>query len=211
MKLGTIGCGNMAKAILGGIVGKGLIKPEEMIAADMYVPGLEAARQSMGIHITTDNKEAAKADVVLLAVKPDYYEGVIREIRDVVSEVIVWTIAPGITLSDMEKFFGRKVKAVRTMPNTPAMVGAGVTAVTPNEQVTEEEIRYICDLIGGFGSAELIPESLMDATISASARPTLRYIWAKFRLHSPLCALHLGQISHKVGRTASGKQFSDTL
>jgi len=169
MKLGTIGCGNMAKAILGGIIGKGLICPEDIIAADMYVPGLEGAKKSLGINVTTDNKEAAKADVVVIAIKPEYYKSVIEEIKDVVSEdTIFWTIAPGITLADMENFFGRKIKAVRTMPNTPAMVGAGVTAVTPNEQVTEEEAKYICELIGGFGTAEKIPECLMDATIPVS-------------------------------------------
>lgn len=169
MKLGTIGCGSMAKAILGGIVKNQLIKPEEIIAADPYRPGLEAAKESLGIQITSDNKEAAQADVVLLAIKPEYYEGAIAEIRESVKEeTIFWTIAPGVSLEDMERYFGKKVKVVRTMPNTPAMVGAGVTAVTPNDQVTEEEVEHICKLIGGFGTAEKIPENLMNGMIPAT-------------------------------------------
>ena len=57
MKLGFIGAGNMAKAIMGGVLKNGIFKPEEVIASDLYVPGLEAAKESLGINITTDNKE----------------------------------------------------------------------------------------------------------------------------------------------------------
>ena len=169
MKLGAIGCGNMAKAILGGIIKNGLIKPEDIMGADIYQPGLKEAADILGIRTTSDNKEAAQAEVLLLAVKPENYRGIIEEIKDDVKEsTIIWTIAPGVTLADIDAYFGRSVKAVRTMPNTPAMVGAGVTAVTPNSQVTEEEAEYICSLIGSFGVAERIPESMMDATIPTS-------------------------------------------
>ena len=101
-----------------------------------------------------------------------------KKLRIFVSEdTIFWTMAPGITFADMENFFGRKIKEVRTMPNTLAMVGAGVTAVTPNEQVMEEEAEYICELIGGFGTAVRIPECLMDATIPVSGSSTSNGIY----------------------------------
>lgn len=169
MKLGTIGCGNMAKAILEGIISNHLIEADEIIAADMYKPSLEAAKEKLGLHITDDNKEAAKADVLLLAVAPAFYKEIIAEIKEVLTEkTIVWTIAPGVTLDMMEEYAGTGIKVVRTMPNTPSMVGAGVTAVTPNTYMSDEDVEYICKLIGGFGLAECIPERLMDGIIAVS-------------------------------------------
>ena len=85
-----------------------------------------------------------KADVIILSVKPQFYEEVICEIRDVVrADQIVITIAPGKTLAWILDKFGKDVKIVRTMPNTPALVGAGMTAMCPNEFMTEEEIAYV--------------------------------------------------------------------
>ena len=166
MKLGVIGVGNMATAILGGIIRNEVLRPEEIIGANRSEAGRQKAKATLGINVTSDNKEAAKADIVMLGVHPDTHEAVINEIKDVVKEdAIIWTIAAGITLDDMEKFFGKKVKVVRTMPNTPAQVGAGVTGVTPNSEVTEEDLAMIRKCIEATGIMEVIPESLMDGII----------------------------------------------
>jgi pyrroline-5-carboxylate reductase len=88
------------------------------------------------------------------------------ETKDVISEdTVIWTIAAGITLEDMENYFGKKVKVVRTMPNTPAQVGAGVTGVTPNSEVTEADLEKVRACIEATGIMEVIPESLMDGII----------------------------------------------
>ena len=124
MKLGFIGCGNMAGAIMGGIIKKEVFKPEEIIGSDVFVPTREKARDTYGIQITDSNLEVVeKSEVIVLAVKPQFYESVITEIKDKVTEdKIIITIAPGKTLAWLEEKFGKKVKIVRTMPNTPAMV-----------------------------------------------------------------------------------------
>ena len=131
MKLGFIGAGNMAKAMIGGILKNEIFKPEEVIASDMYVPGLEQTKANLGINVTTDNKEVAKnAEVVVLSVKPQFYATVIDEIKDLITEnQIIVTIAPGKTLEYLAGAFGHPVKIVRTMPNTPALVGEGITGV----------------------------------------------------------------------------------
>lgn len=166
MKLGVIGVGNMATAILGGIIKNEVLKPEEIIGSNRSETGRNKAKEVLGINVTSDNKEAAKADIVMLGVHPDTHEAIINEIKEVVKEdVIIWTIAAGITLADMEKYFGKKVKVVRTMPNTPAQVGAGVTGVTPNSEVTEEDLLMIRKCIEATGIMEVIPESLMDGII----------------------------------------------
>lgn len=170
MKLGFIGTGNMASAIMGGIIRNGIVPAQEIIGADKFAPGREKVKEQFGIHVTDDNLEvASKADVIVLSIAPQLYEGVITEIRDVVKEnQIIVTIAAGKTLGWMKELFGRPVKIVRTMPNTPAMVGAGMTGVCPNEHVSKEETDYILTLLKGFGEAELITENLFDAVVSTS-------------------------------------------
>ena len=170
MKLGFIGCGNMAGAIMGGIIKNQVFKPEEIIGSDVFVPTREKARDQYGIQITDSNLEVVeKSEVIVLAVKPQFYESVITEIKDKVTEdKIVITIAPGKTLAWLEEKFGKKVKIVRTMPNTPAMVMEGMTAASPNPYLSEEEVKYACHILESFGKVEVIPERLMDAVVSVS-------------------------------------------
>lgn len=170
MKLGFIGTGNMASAIMGGIIGKDVIPAKEIIGADLFAPGRERAKEQFGINVTDSNKEVIeKAEVVILSVKPQFYESVINEIKDDVREdQIIITIAPGKTLTWLAEKFGKDVKIVRTMPNTPAMVGEGMTAASPNEHMTEDEIAYVKTLLSSFGKVEIVPERLMDVVVSVS-------------------------------------------
>ena len=127
--------------------------------------------EKYGVEVTTDNIAVAKnAEVMILAVKPQYYTQVITEIAPFVTkEQLIITIAPGQTLSSLTERFGSDdLKIIRTMPNTPAMVGAGITAVTPNANVTAEELEYVRTILGGFGISEVISEHLMDAVVSVS-------------------------------------------
>ena len=82
MKLGFIGTGNMAGAIMGGIIRNGVLKPEEIIGSDILEAGREKVHSLYGICVTDDNREAAKAEIVVLSVKPQYYEQTIAQIRD---------------------------------------------------------------------------------------------------------------------------------
>ena len=83
MKLGFIGTGNMASAIMGGIIKKQIIAAEEIIGADLFEPGRQKAKSQFGIHVTASNKEVVeKAEVIVLSVKPQFYADVIHEIRD---------------------------------------------------------------------------------------------------------------------------------
>ena len=170
MKLGFIGTGNMASAIMGGIIKNNVIPAEEIIGADLFAPGRERAQKEYGINVTADNKEVAqKAETIILSVKPQFYESVIADIKDVVTDKqIIITIAPGKTLAWLAEQFGKDVKIVRTMPNTPAMVGEGMTAVCPNEHLTEDEIAYVKSLLESFSRAEIVPERLMDVVTAVS-------------------------------------------
>lgn len=169
-KLGFIGCGNMGKAMLGGVVKSGLLAPEEVMAADLYAAGLEAVAAEFGIETTTDNRKvAAECETIVLAVKPHLYPAVIAGIADCVTEnTLIITIAPGKTLAAVTDMFQKPVKLVRTMPNTPALVGEGMTGVCCNELVEEADLEKALAILRSFGRAELVDESLMDAVVAVS-------------------------------------------
>lgn len=170
MKLGFIGCGNMATAMMKGIIENGVATKEELIGADVSGDSRDKIKSELDIRVTGDNKEVAKAaELLILSVKPQFYETVIDEIKDIVTgQQLIVTIAPGKTLGWLEEQFGKNVKIVRTMPNTPALVGEGITGACPNAHVTKEELSRVVSILQAFGKCEIIPESLMDVVVSVS-------------------------------------------
>lgn len=170
MKLGFIGTGNMASAMMGGIIKNNIVPADEIIGADLFAPGRERAKANLGINVTDSNKEVVEnAEIIVLSVKPQFYEDVINEIKDLIKdEQMIITIAPGKTLQWLEEKFGKPVKIVRTMPNTPAMVGEGMTAACCNSHVGEEDLNRAIELLKGFSRVEVVPERLMDAVVSTS-------------------------------------------
>ena len=170
-KLGFIGAGNMATAMMTGIVASGILSASDILMSDVSAERLSFLNERYGVGTSADNSDIAKScEAMILAVKPQYYTQVITEIAPFVSEEqIIITIAPGQTLASLAQRFGSdRLKIVRTMPNTPAMVGAGITAVTPNANVTPEELEYVRRILGGFGISEVVGEHLMDAVVSVS-------------------------------------------
>ncbi|MCM1287203.1 MAG: pyrroline-5-carboxylate reductase [Clostridium sp.] len=168
-KVGFIGCGNMASAIIGGLKKNAEIAGSEIIVADALEAALEKAKSQLGVD-TGDNKiVAAASEILFLSVKPQYYEVVINEIKDSIpANQVIITIAPGKTLAWLGERLGFDKKIIRTMPNTPALVGEGITGVCKNENVTEDEFAYAMSLLSSFGMAEAIDEQLMDVCVSVS-------------------------------------------
>lgn len=168
--IGFIGCGNMGKAMIGGIIKANIVKPVNIIVSDLNEKSLKDASDKYGIKTTTDNNEVAKiSDILILSVKPNLYPIVIEAIKNVVKkDVIIVTIAAGKSINGTEAMFGRKIKVVRVMPNTPALVGEGMSALCPNDIVSKEELQEIKDIFESFGEAEIIAEKLMDAVTSVS-------------------------------------------
>jgi len=179
MKIGFVGCGNMATAIIKGIIKKQIIEEEDIMASAKTKTTLERVQRELGIKVSMDNSEVVKnSDIVVLAVKPQYYQEVIEQIKDTVSDdQIIISIAPGKTLAWLQDCFGKSVKLVRTMPNTPALVGEGMTGACRNEYVTDEDYATVLQILGSFGEVETIPENLMDVCVSVSgSSPAYIYI-----------------------------------
>lgn len=170
MKIGFIGCGNMASAMIGGIIKNQAAKPEDILASAKTETSRKKAEENLGIELTASNREVASfADILILAVKPFYYEEVIAEIKDDVKEdAVIVSITPGKTLAWLEEQFGRPTKVVRTMPNTPALVGEGMSCVCGNPRVTEGDMDEVCRIFEGFGKTEIVTEDLIDVVVGVS-------------------------------------------
>lgn len=172
--IGFIGAGNMARAIIGGIVSAGLVPPSRIVASNHTQPKLTALQEQYGIRGTLDNKEAARcADILFLAVKPIFLSEVLEEIREEIrKECVVVSIVAAWTIERLEREIGKPVKIVRVMPNTPAMVGEAMSGMTMNQYIAapeyQEEAQEIWQIFNSFGKGEWIPERLMDAVTGVS-------------------------------------------
>ncbi len=171
MKIGFIGCGNMGGTMMRAILAAGKCAPEDMMASDHSEELLRLRKEQTGAQVTTDNRSvAAFAEILFLAVKPQYYEAVIEEIRDLATDdQLIVTIAPGKTLAWVAETFGRELKIIRTMPNAPAMVTAGMMALCPSERVSESELAMFRELCGSFSNTEVVEERLMDVVTAVSS------------------------------------------
>lgn len=170
MKFGVIGCGNMARAILAGALEGGVCGPQEVRVADVSAEAVEAFEKNFGVQGLKDARAVcAWAEVVLLAVKPQVYESVTADVSGVCREDQLFiSIAPGKTLEWLAGRFGKKVRLVRAMPNTPAMVGEGLTAYCFGGDVPPLQRELAGRLISAFGRAQEVPEGLMDAVVAVS-------------------------------------------
>jgi pyrroline-5-carboxylate reductase len=164
-KIGFIGAGKMAQAMIEGILKTNQVAKENIIASAISDTTINKIQTTYRIAVTNDNKEVARfSDILFLAIKPDLHTKIIEEIKSVISQdVIIITIAAGVTLADIERDFGFKIKTVRTMPNTPSLVGEGMSAICPNDSISENEILEVERLFHTFSKTERMDEKLMDA------------------------------------------------
>ena len=170
MTIGFIGLGNMARAMIGGMLKKNIVSPDEICGSAKTQATLERRKKEFGIRTMADNAStAAASDILFLAVKPVFFPEVIGEIKDSLKEnTVVVSIAAGKTMADIEGLFGRRIKLIRCMPNTPAMVLEGCTAAVRGDAVSDEEMEQVKRLLASFGTINEVPERMMDAVVGVS-------------------------------------------
>lgn len=164
MKLGFIGSGNMARAIMGGVIQNGVVQKDDIIASDPNEASRNDVAKSLGVHTTANNGQVvAQSDVVIFAVKPNVLGPAIEGIRSAVDESTLFiSIAAGKTITWIEDAFQVPVRLVRVMPNTPALVGEGVAALCPNSHATENDAEVAQRIFGACGTAQVMSEQLLD-------------------------------------------------
>lgn len=164
MVLGFIGAGNMATAILDGVIKNKLFHPSMIIMSNPNIDKLSYP-ESVGVQVTTDNRDVARrADMIVLAVKPQMFDCVLSEIKSDLSGKCLISIAAGIT-SDWIRNRIPGAHVVRVMPNTPLQLGVGATAIALAPEVPKESFRIVHDIFASAGTVSIIPESQMDNII----------------------------------------------
>lgn len=168
--LGFIGFGNMAGAIVQGIIDKKVVNPEEIIVSRRDMDKLSSAKEKFGIAVTTDNKEVAKkADVIVLAVKPQMLPQVIGEIKETITEdTLIISIAAGKSIDWICTEFGKDLKIIRCMPNTPALVGEGCSGICVSKLVNDDDKAFAMSMFNSLGLAIEVPENQMDIVVGVS-------------------------------------------
>ena len=169
-KIGFIGAGNMAGAIIGGIIKSNLVESQNVIASAKTMTNLNKLKDEYNINVTLDAREVVKnSDIVFMAVKPNIFDGVLESVNDLSGdENIVVSIAAGKSISSMENIIGDDKKIIRTMPNTPALVNEGMSALCPNKNIEDEELKIVKGIFDSFGKSEVVGEYLIDSVIGVS-------------------------------------------
>lgn len=168
-QIGFIGMGNMAGAIMRGILKS--FAPEEILFSDVNQEQMEKVTAQTGVSHVSSNVECVKqVKYLILAVKPQMLPGVFAEIKDAVTkEHVVISIAAGYGIADLAAGLGEQARIVRVMPNTPAMVGEGMSGVSYDAALfTDEEKEMVRTIFTSIGKMELVDEKLMDVVASAS-------------------------------------------
>lgn len=170
VKLGMIGGGVMAEAILSRLLQRSLFAPQEVLVSDPQAERRHYLSQTYGIGVTADNQSPAEAtDAILLAIKPQIVDQVALELQGSSSlhQSCLISILAGVTLSKLERLFPDH-SIIRVMPNTPATVGAGMSAIAIGTHVSEAQIRLTQSIFAAVGEVVELPERLLDAVTGLS-------------------------------------------
>lgn len=169
MKLGVIGVGNMGGAIIRGCVSAGF-NPADITVCGHHPEHLKEMAEQLGISVSASAESlTAASDIVLVAVKPKNVAEVLYDIEPAFTEKkILVSIVAGRTIESLSASCTTARRIIRAMPNTPALVGSGMTALSRSEYVTDEEYSEVENIFSGIGMVQEVPESLMDAVTGLS-------------------------------------------
>lgn len=169
-KLVFIGAGNMAEAMIRGILKTGIYRNDDIIVADIDSGRLEYFQRELGINGMTDNKQVAStARVIVLAVKPQQAAKVLHELRGSLSaNILLISIVTGFTIEKIMASLGEAVRIIRVVPNTPALVGSGASAYCCGKGTTDEDAHLAESILKSIGIAIKLEEPLMNAVTALS-------------------------------------------
>lgn len=161
-----IGGGNMTYAIAKNMLEKSLVNADETTISDLNKERLGFLEEDLGVNITDDNiKAIVESDIIILSIKPQIFRKVYSQIADSLRDKCVVSIMAGITLEEMKNALPQSTRILRTMPNMPAIVGEGMTALCKEHNLTEEEIAFVEKIFLSIGKICYVEEHLIDAVI----------------------------------------------
>jgi pyrroline-5-carboxylate reductase len=170
-KLALIGAGNMGEALVRGLIHADLIKAQNVVATAPRAERRAELEKTYGITAIADNVAALKgADIVLLGVKPQILSKVLEQIAPAVAQTkpLILSVAAGFTIDSIEQRLGEGARIVRAMPNTPALVGFGATAIAMGIHTSDEDLAQAQAIFQAVGFVTVVDESLLDAVTGLS-------------------------------------------
>lgn len=188
IKLSFIGTGNMAGAVISGITRTGGMLGADSIAVYDINPEVCKKYSERGFHVCTSEADAANwGDLVFLSVKPQNYKTVLSAIAtsNVKCEQKTFiSFAAGISIASIKSVLGKDCPVIRTMPNTPLMIGCGVTAVCPSSEVRGDHLELTCRIFASGGRTLKLPESEMNSIISVTSTSPAYF----YKMAAAMCA-----------------------
>jgi pyrroline-5-carboxylate reductase len=169
-KIGFLGAGNMGEAMIKGVLQAGLVEAKTISATDVRADRLEQIATQYGIRTAHSNTAlVTESDVVILAVKPQIMGPVLREVAGAVDgRTLLISIAAGVATGTLRAHLGKPVRLIRVMPNTPALVLAGVTAIARAEGLDPGDLETAQELFGAVGRVVVLDEDALDAVTGLS-------------------------------------------
>ena len=169
-KVGFVGAGNMGEALIKGLLAANLVPAEAIYATDVRLERLKELDRQYGIQIAAGNTELVRhADVVILAVKPQIMEAVLKEVTHAVTRrKLLISIAAGVSTATIHAALGKDARLIRVMPNTPALVLEGVTAIAKAEGLEPGDLDIAGEIFSAVGRVVVLGEELMDAVTGLS-------------------------------------------
>ncbi len=180
-KTGFIGAGNMANAIINGMIKNGVTQAEDIFVFDLDTVKLASIKEK-GVHTCQSASEVVEqSHFIVLAVKPQNYAEVLQQIKSSVTEdKVVISIAAGISIHYVVSSLEKNCPCVRVMPNTPLLLGCGATALCPSENISENDFDSVRSIFASSGVCAVLPESQMNTVISVNgSSPAYIYLFAK--------------------------------
>ncbi len=181
--IGFIGAGNMASALMRGLLGAGLAEPSALVASDVDKSKLATLKRQLKVQVATSNQEVVEsAPVLILAVKPQDLDVVLRELHGSVGpKHLVISIAAGVPTAKIEHLLGGEVHVLRAMPNTPALIGKGMTVIARGRFATPADVKLGVQIFSAVGDAcDVQDERMLDAVTGLSGSgPAYVYLFAE--------------------------------
>ncbi len=202
--IGFIGTGNMSQAIMGGIIKSNLYSASDIYGFDLSDVAVSKVNDLYKINMVSVEEVIKNSKYIFLGIKPYQYEKVIKEISSLIEDKVIISIAPLQTIDKVREYAGRNIKVVSSMPNTPALVGEGMSAVCFSDNIDDESKKVILSLFSSFGEVEEVEENLFNSVIAVSgSSPAYVYMFIE--------ALADGAVKYGMSREKAYKFASQAV
>ena len=168
-KIGFIGCGKMASAIINGVISSGFISKSNIKGSEISLDIATSCQNRLGISVITDNKALVMdSDVIFIATKPNFVADVLEEIKsELTQDKLIVSIAAGVSTKKIESIIGKQ-RVIRVMPNTPALILEGMSGVCKGNFASEYDLDFVVKLLSNIGKAIKVKESQIDIVTAIS-------------------------------------------